>query len=55
VSRAGPCVKDTEFRFLCSCDKCCRSAARSWTGLMDRVRDGDISLTEAQAIDEAKR
>jgi hypothetical protein len=50
-----PCVKDTEFRFLCSCDNCCRSAARNWTSLMDRVREGDLSLAEANTLQDGQR
>ncbi len=44
------CTKDTEFRWLCSCDDCSRTAAAGWRGLMDRVRAGDLELDEAQRL-----
>ena len=45
------CYKDDpRVPFLCSCDDCSRAAARSWTGYMDRVFAGDITLSEAQRL-----
>lgn len=41
---------ETRNQWLCSCDDCSRRAAGAWIGLMGRVLDGDISLTEAQAL-----
>lgn len=47
------CTKDDPRAMsLCSCDNCCRDAARSWTNKMDRVFSGDISLKEAIVLDE---
>lgn len=47
-----PCHKgNPRIPFLCSCDDCSRQAAHRWTGLMDRVFDGELSLSEAQAIE----
>ena len=43
---------ETRNQFFCSCDDCSRSAAHAWTGLMDRVLDGQISLNEANAIQD---
>lgn len=49
---ARRCTKDTEFRFLCSCDDCSRRAAGHWRGYMRRVSDGDITLNEANSLME---
>lgn len=44
-----PCRKnDPNWPWPCSCDDCSRAAAASWTGDMDRVRSGEITLDEAQ-------
>jgi hypothetical protein len=48
------CTKDTIFTFLCSCDDCSRAAAGAWHGYMDRVLAGDITLNEAQRMDNAQ-
>lgn len=42
----------TDKPWPCSCKDCSRQAAHAWTGLMRRVRDGDLSLAEAQAIQD---
>lgn len=43
---------ETRNQFLCSCDDCCRQAAGSWTGLMDRVMGGEITLAEANVVQD---
>lgn len=54
VVKGRECHKDNpRIPWLCSCNDCSRQAAARWHGLMDRVFDGDISLAEAQAVEEA--
>ena len=50
---ARTCTKDTEFRFLCNCEDCSRTAAAAWHRTMGRVFAGDITLAEANAIADA--
>lgn len=52
AATSRPCREDDPtWPFPCNCDACCRAAAGQWSSLMDRVMDGDLSLTEAQTIE----
>jgi len=44
--------RETRNQFLCSCDDCSRAAARSWNAKIDRVFAGDISLAEANSLQD---
>ena len=42
----------TDLPWPCSCDECARAAAGSWMSKVDRVVNGDITLAEAQALQD---